>query len=101
MDAGMKHLAIIVLTTILCGVAQAAVPEFDTEHFCSEFANKGGGDSTGGIAKAVCVLSEQSTKTVVDKAWSHASAESKDSCVKAASESYVRLAKCLSEVPGR
>jgi hypothetical protein len=85
----------------LSGGTQAAVPEFNTEHFCGDFAEKRGGDSMGGIAKAVCIVSEQSTKTVVDKAWGHVSAGNRESCLKAAGESYVSLAKCLSEAPGQ
>jgi hypothetical protein len=97
----MMRLLIVVIAIVLSGSAQAAAPEFNTEHFCSDFADKGSGDSMGGIAKAVCILSEQSTKTVVDMAWDHVSAGSRDACLKDAGESYVSLAKCLGEVQGQ
>src|SRR5215475_15949591 len=97
----MTRIVVAILTLMACGSAQAAAPEFNTEHFCGDFAEKRGGDSMGGIAKAVCILSEQSTKTVVDKAWDHVSAGNRDTCLKAAGESYVSLAKCLGEVPGQ
>jgi hypothetical protein len=97
----MTRILVIAMAIVLSGSAQAAAPEFNTEHFCGDFAEKRGGDSMGGIAKAVCILSEQSTKTVVEKAWDHVSAGSRDTCVKAAGESYVSLAKCLGEVTGQ
>ncbi len=55
----------------------------------------------GDMARAVCLLSEQSTKTIVDKAWSHVSADGQVACLKAAGESYVSLAHCLSSLPGQ
>jgi hypothetical protein len=55
----------------------------------------------GGIAKAVCMLSEESTKAVVDKAWDRVSAANRESCLKASGESYVSLAQCLNSVPGQ
>lgn len=64
----MTRTLIVAIAIVLSGGARAAVPEFNTEHFCGDFAEKRGGDSMGGIARAVCILSEQSTKTVVDKA---------------------------------
>jgi hypothetical protein len=97
----MMRVLIVAIAIVLSGSAQAASPEFNTEHFCSDFADKGGGESMGGIAKAVCILSEQSTKTVVDKAWDHVSADGRESCLKAADESYVKLAQCLGSVTGQ
>jgi len=97
----MTRILIVDITIVLSGGARDAVPEFNTEHFCDDFAEKRGGDSMGGIAKAVCVLREQSTKTVVDKAWDHVSAGSRETCLKAAGESYVSLAKCLGEARGQ
>jgi hypothetical protein len=38
---------------------------------------------------------------VVDKAWDHVSAGSRETCLKAAGESYVSLAKCLGEAQGQ
>jgi hypothetical protein len=100
-DAAMIRILIIAMAIVLSGSARAAAPEFNTEHFCGDFAEKRGGDSMGGIAKAVCILSEQSTKTVVDMAWDYVSAGSRDACLKDAGESYVSLAKCLGEVQGQ
>jgi|SRR5215468_10601227 len=97
----MTRIVVAILTLMACGSAQAAAPEFNTEHFCGDFAEKNGGDSMGGMAKAVCLLSEQSTKTIVDKAWDHVSAANQATCLKAAKDSYVYLAKCLSEAPGQ
>ena len=97
----MTRILMVATAIVLSGGARAAVPEFNTEHFCGDFAEKRGGDSMGGIARAVCILSEQSTKTVVDKAWDHVSAGSRETCLKAAGESYVSLAKCLGEAQGQ
>jgi hypothetical protein len=97
----MTRILMVAMAFVLSGSAQAAVPEFNTEHFCGDFAEKRGGDSMGGIAKAICILSEQSTKTVVDKAWGHVSAGNREACLKVAGESYVSLAKCLSEAPAQ
>jgi hypothetical protein len=55
----------------------------------------------GDMAKAVCLLSERSTRTIVDKAWDRVSTDNKESCLKTSRESYVYLAKCLSSAPGR
>ena len=76
----MTRILIVAIAIVLSGGARAAVPEFNTEHFCGDFAEKRGGDSMGGIAKAVCVLSERYNKIVVDKAWDHVSAGSKETC---------------------
>ena len=97
----MARILVALFVVMLCGGAQAAAPEFNTEHFCSDFADKRGGDSMGGIARAVCILSEQSTKTVVAKAWDHVSADGRETCVKGAGESYVKLAQCLGSVTGQ
>ena len=97
----MTRILIVAITIILSSGARAAMPEFNTEHFCGDFAEKRGGDSMGGIARAVCILSEQSTKTVVDKAWNHVSSDSRETCLKVAGESYVSLAKCLGEAQGQ
>ena len=95
----MTRILIVAITIVLSGGARAAVPEFNTEHFCGDFAEKRGGDSMGGIAKAVCVLSEQSTKTVVDKAWDHVSAGRRETCLKAAGDSS-QPGQCLGESQG-
>ena len=104
MAAGMARIFVLALVLMTCGAAQAAAPEFDIEHFCADFAGShanGGMGGMGDMAKAVCVLSEQSTKTIVDKAWDRVSVTNRDMCVKTAGESYVYLAKCLGSVQGR
>jgi hypothetical protein len=53
------------------------------------------------MAKAVCMMSEESTKAVVVAAWDHAPAAGRDACVKSAGDSYVNLAKCLKALPGQ
>ena len=53
------------------------------------------------MAKAVCLMSEESTKAVVDKAWDRVSAEGREPCAKAAGGSYMSLAHCLSSLPER
>jgi len=53
------------------------------------------------MAKAVCLMSEGSTKEVVVAAWDHAPSVGRDACAKSAAESYVSLAKCLKSLPGR
>ena len=55
----------------------------------------------GDLAKTVCLLSEQSTKTIVDKDWDRVSVTNRDMCLKTAGESYVYVAKCLGSVQGR
>ena len=55
----------------------------------------------GDIAKAVCLLSEESTKEVVVKAWDHISADARATCLKAAGDSYMSLAQCLNTLPGQ
>jgi hypothetical protein len=96
----MTRILFLTLAILLSAGAQAAVPEFNTDHFCADFAQKRAGNMPE-MAKAICLMSEQSTKTVVDKAWDHAAAASKESCLKTAGESYVILAHCLSSVPGQ
>ena len=54
----------------------------------------------GGMARAMCLLSEQSTKAIVDKAWDRGSVSNRGMRV-TAGESYVYLAKCLGSVQGR
>lgn len=96
----MLRTFVILFALASAGSARAAAPEFNTEHFCADFADKRGGGSMAGLANAVCVLSEQSTKTIVENAWSHVSAENRETCLKAAGDSYVSLAKCLNEAQG-
>jgi hypothetical protein len=97
----MMRLLIVVIAIVLSGSAQAAAPAFDTEHFCAGFAESHASGSMGDMARAVCLLSEQSTKTIVDKAWSHVSADAQAACLKAAKESYVYLVQCLNSVQGQ
>ena len=94
----MTRILIIAVAIIVAGAAQAAAPEFDMDHFCGDFAKNRQGGDLGGMAKAVCLISEESTKTLVDKAWDHVSAQNKETCLKAAGQSYVGLATCLSSV---
>ena len=101
MAAGMICILVSVFVLMLCGGAQAAAPEFDTEHFCADFAEGHASGSMGDMAKEVCLLSERSTRTIVDKAWDRVSTDNKESCLKTSRESYVYLAKCLSSAPGR
>jgi hypothetical protein len=96
----MTRIVFFTLAIFMCTGAQAAVPEFNTDHFCADFAEKRG-DSMGGIAKSICLLSEQSTKAVVDKAWDHVPADGKTTCLKASGESYVSLAQCLQALPAQ
>jgi hypothetical protein len=83
----------------LSGTAQAAPPDFNTDHFCADFAEHNAGKMPG-MAKAVCMMSEESTKAVVVAAWDHAPAAGRDACAKSAADSYVNLAKCLKTLPG-
>jgi hypothetical protein len=101
MAAGMARIFVSAFVLMMCGAAQAAAPQFDTEHFCADFAGSHATGSMGDMAKAVCLLSEQSTKTSVDKAWDRVSITNRDMCVKTARDSYVYLAKCLGSVQGR
>ena len=97
----MARIFVLALVLMMCGAAQAAAPEFDIEHFCANFAGSHANGGMGDMAKAVCLLSEQSTKTIVDKAWNRVSVTNRDMCVKTAGESYVYLARCLGSVQGR
>lgn len=89
----------IVIATMLAGGVQAAAPVFDMDHFCTGFAQSHASGNMSDMAKAICMLSEESTKAVVDKAWDHVSAVNKATCLKAAEQSYVNLAHCLQSLP--
>jgi len=97
----MARILVLALVLMMCGAAQAAAPEFDIEHFCANFAGSHANGGMGDMAKAVCLLSEQSTKTIVDKARERISVTNRDMCVKTAGASYVYLAKRLGSVQGR
>ena len=97
----MARIFVLALALMSCGGAQAAAPEFDTEHFCADFAGSHASGGMGDMAKAVCLLSEQSTRAIVDKAWDRISVTNKDMCLKTAGESYVFLAKFLGPFKGR
>ena len=88
----MNRLWLPLIVIVLSG-GQAATPDFDTEKFCRGFAEQTGGMPE--MAKAVCMMSEESTKAVVVAAWDHAPAAGREACVKSAGDSYVNLAKCL------
>jgi hypothetical protein len=87
------------IVIVVSGGALAAPPDFNTDHFCSDFAQRNAGNMPD-MAKAVCMMSEESTKAVVVAAWDHAPAGGRDVCVKSAGDSYVNLAKCLKDLPG-
>jgi hypothetical protein len=95
----MNRSWLTLIAIVLSGGVQAAPPDFNTDHFCSDFAQRNAGNMPG-MAKAVCMMSEESTKAVVVAAWVHAPAGGRDSCVKSAGDSYVNLAKCLKDLPG-
>lgn len=95
----MTRLGLAAIVIVLSGTAQAAAPDFDTEHFCRGFAEHAGGMPE--MAKAVCMMSEESIKAVVVAAWDHAPAAGRDACVKSSGDSYVNLAKCLKALPGQ
>jgi len=97
----MTRMFIIAFAIIVAGAAQAAAPEFDMDHFCADFAKNRQGGDLGGMAKAVCLISEESTKALVDKAWDHVSTQNKEACLKSAGQSYVGLATCLSSVQAK
>jgi hypothetical protein len=96
----MTRLWLALIVIVLSGGAQAAPPDFNTDHFCSDFAEHNAGNMPG-MAKAVCMMSEESTKAVVVAAWDHAPAVGRDACVKSAGDSYVNLAKCLKALAGQ
>jgi hypothetical protein len=84
----------------VCSSARAASPpEFNTDQFCGGFAQNHSSGNMGDFAKAICELSEESTKTIVDKAWDHVSTDGQAKCVKSAGQSYVTLAQCLNTLP--
>ena len=95
----MSRLRLALIVIVLSGAAQAAPPDFNTDHFCSDFALHNAGNMPE-MAKAVCMMSEGSTKAVVVAAWDHTPAAGRDDCVKSAGDSYVNLAKCLKDLPG-
>ena len=92
---------IVAIAIMLSGGAQAAAPEFDMQRFCAGFAESHASGSMSEMAKSVCLLSEETTKAVVDKAWDHVSADNRERCLKVAQDSYVGLAHCLNSVPGQ
>jgi len=47
------------------------------------------------------MMSEESTKAVIEKAWDHVSAQNRETCLKAAGQSYASLAHCLNSLPGQ
>lgn len=55
MAAGMAR-NVLALVLTMCGGAQAAAPEFDIEHFCTDFAGSHANGGMGDIAKAVCLV---------------------------------------------
>jgi hypothetical protein len=59
MAAGMICILVSVFVLMLCGGAQAAAPEFDTEHFCADFAEGHASGSMGDMAKEVCLPVDQ------------------------------------------
>jgi hypothetical protein len=101
MRADMRRILTFAVVIVFSGAAHAAAPEFNTDHFCGDFAQTHGGGNMGDIAKAVCLLSEESTKEVVDKAWDHISTDARTACLKAAGDSYISLAECLNTLPGQ
>ena len=96
----MNRLWLALIVIVLSGGAQAAAPDFNTDRFCSDFAEHSAGNMPG-MAKAVCMMSEESTKAVVVAGWDHAPAAGRDACVKSAGDSYVNLATCLKALPGQ
>jgi hypothetical protein len=86
---------------MMCGGAQAAAPEFDIEHFARTSREATQTAAWVTWPRRCAWLSEQSTKTIVDKAWDRVSVTNRDMCVKTAGTSYVYLAKCLGSVQGR
>jgi hypothetical protein len=75
----MIRLGLALIVLVLSGFAHAAAPDFNTEHFCSGFAQQNAGNMPE-MAKAVCMMSEESTKAVVVAAWDHAPAAARDAC---------------------
>jgi len=91
----MRCFWLVSIAIVLSGAAQ---PDFNTDHFRSDFALRDAGNMPE-MAKAVCMMSEESTKAVVVAAGDHAPAGGRDICVKSAGDSYVNLAKCLKALP--
>ena len=69
----MNRLWLALIVIVVSGGALAAPPDFNTDHFCSDFAQRNAGNMPE-MAKAVCMMSEESTKAVVVAAWDHAPA---------------------------
>jgi hypothetical protein len=92
----MARIFVLALVLMMCGSAHST-PSIFVRIWSESHANGGMGD----MAKTVCLLSEQSTKTIVDKDWDRVSVTNRDMCLKTARESYVYLAKCLGSVQGR
>ena len=95
----MIRFCLALFASVLSAAAQAAAPDFDIDRYCSAFAEHNPGNMPG-MAKAVCLMSEQSTRAVVVNAWDHAPAAGRDACARSAGDSYVALAKCQSALPG-
>jgi len=96
----MKIFLATIVAIVLCGSAQAtSPPEFNTDQFCGGFAQDHGSGNMGDFAKAICELSEESTKTIVDKAWDHVTTDGQAKCLKSSGQSYVTLARCLNTLP--
>ena len=91
----------VAIAIALSGSAQAAAPELNMDHFCTDFAQNHASGNMGDLAKAVCMMSEESTKAVIESAWEHVSAQNREACLKAAGQSYVSLAHCLNSMPGQ
>jgi hypothetical protein len=81
-------------------IAAAAPPELDTAGYCGGFAENHGGGNMGNFARTVCVMSEDATRQIVDKAWEHVPAAEQEQCLKTAGRSYVTLAQCLTRLSG-
>jgi hypothetical protein len=54
MADGMARIFVLVFVLMICGGAQAAAPEFDTEHVCADFAGSHATGGMGDMAKAGC-----------------------------------------------
>ena len=98
-EYAMIRLLFAAVAIVISSAAQAAPPDYNTDRFCSDFATHNAGNMPE-MAKAVCLMSEGSTRDVVAAAWDHAPAAARDACAKSAGDSYVNLAKCLKGLPG-
>jgi hypothetical protein len=96
----MTRLWLTLFAVVVSGAAQAAAPDLNSDRFCSDFAQHNAANMPE-MAKAVCMMSEESTKAVVVGAWDHAPAAGRDACARSADDSYVSLAKCLKGLPGQ